>query len=581
MLCRVTESGLGLMLSGKAGEGERGIMEHKRAGEQSPLAMLARRLRPHLPVLSLALGLMLLQSVATLLQPWLGGLLANRLAGSQGFGWLPWALFAAVVVQQAVGYIAGVQLQRVTVALGADISSEVYGHLQALPLSWHQARERGDVLALVSGDADRLGYFVTGSLVPLLPMLVTFAGALAMMVHLSPVIAAAVAVLMPLMFVLLKLVGRRLRPMGKATVQAWADRNAVAEQNLGLLPLIKAFTTEPVEHARFRDQAFRLRDTEFARVRLQSAITPVVHVAGAGAVLLLLGVAGPLIVRQDMGLGALVSLFLYGMVLVRPLSQLANVYGATQSARGAAERLLDAMHAPVEVDAGTRTELPRAADIEYRDVDFAYPGRPPLLQGFNLRIGAGETVALTGVNGAGKSTLAHLLLRLLEPQGGCILVGGIDVREFRLSALRGQVGLVAQDVMLFNASVAENIAYGCPGASAEAIQAAASTARAHDFVAALPDGYATVVGDRGVRLSGGQKQRIALARALLHDPAILVLDEATAMFDPQGEAEFIAGCRDALRSRTVILITHRPASLALADRVLHMGEGRIHAAGTG
>ncbi len=542
--------------------------------------MLLQRLRPHLPVLSLALGLMLLQSAATLLQPWLGGLLANRLVGSQGFGWLPWALFAAVVVQQAVGYVASVQLQRVTVALGADISSEVYGHLQALPLAWHQARERGDVLALVSGDADRLGYFVTGSLVPLLPMLVTFVGALAMMVHLSPVIAAAVALLMPLMFVLLKLVGRRLRPMGKATMQAWADRNAVAEQNLGLLPLIKAFTTEPVEHARFRDKAFALRDTEFARVRLQAAITPVVQVAGAGAVLLLLGVAGPLIVRQDMGLGALVSLFLYGMVLVRPLSQLANVYGATQSARGAAERLMDAMAAPVEADTGTRTELPRAAAIEYRDVAFAYPGRGPLLEGFNLRIAAGETVALTGINGAGKSTLAHLLLRLLEPQAGSILVGGIDVREFRLSALRGQVGLVAQDVMLFNASVADNIGYGCPGASVEAIQAAARTARAHDFVTALPDGYATVVGDRGVRLSGGQKQRIALARALLHDPAILVLDEATAMFDPQGEADFIAGCRDALRSRTVILITHRPASLALADRVLHLGEGRIHAAAT-
>jgi subfamily B ATP-binding cassette protein MsbA len=169
----------------------------------------------------------------------------------------------------------------------------------------------------------------------------------------------------------------------------------------------------------------------------------------------------------------------------------------------------------------------------------------------------------------------HLLLRLVEPQGGSVTIGGIDLREFRLQALRGQIGLVAQQVMLFNASVRDNIAYGRVDASQDAIEHAAQAARAHDFITQLPQGYDTVIGDQGVKLSGGQKQRIALARALLKDPPILILDEATAMFDPAGELEFIDECREVLANRTVILITHRPASLALADRVVRLEGGRF------
>lgn len=204
-----------------------------------------------------------------------------------------------------------------------------------------------------------------------------------------------------------------------------------------------------------------------------------------------------------------------------------------------------------------------------------------MFRGFDLCVRAGETVALTGINGAGKSTLIHLLLRLVEPQAGNITIGGVDLRDFRLQALRGQIGLVAQSVMLFNASAADNIAYGCVDATHADIEHAARAARAHDFIMQLPQGYETVIGDQGIKLSGGQKQRIALARALLKDPPILILDEATAMFDPQGEAEFIAECADILHQRTVIMITHRPASLALADRVLRLDAGTVreHASG--
>lgn len=533
--------------------------------------------RPHLPALALAMLLMLLQGVATLLQPWLAGVLTDSLMLDRGMGSLLWILFALICAQQLLGYVVAVQLQRASGRLVADAGVELHAHLQALPLAWHQERRRGDVLALLTGDIYRLGDYVSGVLLPLLPLLFTLVGALVMMFRLAPPIAAAVAVLMPLMFVALKVVGRRLRPLAHASTQAWADQAALAEQNLELLPVVKAFATEGAESAGFRRKAEAVFDLEQRLVRLQGGISPSVHVVGAGAVLLLLGVAGHLIVRDEMRVGELVSLFLYGVALVAPVGQLATVYGATLAARGTMQRLLDALSAQPEPDNGTIDVVPRDGDIEYRAVDFAYPGRPPLFRSFDLRIRAGETIALTGVNGAGKSTLAHLLLRLVEPQAGSIRIGGIDLQDFRLAALRGQVGLVAQQVMLFNASVTENIAYGRAGCDHAQVERAARAARAHDFIVALPRGYGTVIGDQGVRLSGGQKQRIALARALLKDPAILILDEATAMFDPQGEAEFIEECREALAQRTVVMITHRPASLALADRVLRLESGVIRA----
>ena len=532
-------------------------------------------LRPYLPILLVTIALMLVQSVATLAQPWLGGVLTNRLLFGQGFGTLLGLLFALICVQVGLGYVVTLLLQKVSGRLVTDASSQLYAHLQALPLAWHQERRRGDVLSLLTGDIYRLSAFITSTLVPLIPLLFTFFGAFIIMLSKAPLIAVAIAVLVPAMFIVLKLAGRWLRPLGHAVNQAWAGQSALAQQNLELLPVIKAFATGDVEAARYKATAETLYSTELRQAQLQGAIIPVVQVVGAGLILALLGVAGHQILRQEMGLSDLVSLFLYGLVLVNPVSQLARFYGNTQSARGAVQRLLSAMSAPKEADQGTLTKLPCDGGIHFHSVTFAYPERAPLFLNFEITVRAGETVALTGVNGAGKSTLVHLLLRLLEPQAGTITIGDTDLREFKLDALRGQIGLVSQLVMLFNATIAENIAYGRTDATPAQIESTAAAARAHDFIQALPEGYATMIGDQGVKLSGGQKQRIALARALLKDPPILILDEATAMFDPQGEAEFIAECHDVLKHRTVILITHRPASLALADRVLRLEEGRL------
>ncbi len=551
-------------------------MQGKETEDLNPMrSRLLAWLRPHTWALLLCVGLMLVQSMATLLQPWLGGRLADRLLLGEGIARLALVLFALVCAQALLGYVVSAQLQQVSGRLLADAGAQVHAQLQALPLAWHQQRQRGDVLALMTGDLHRLSGYVSGFLVPLLPLLLTLAGALLMMFRLAPAIALAMAVLLPLLFVLIKLAGRALRPLGHASMQAWADWYASAEQGLELLPLIKSNAASNRENLQFAARCEHVYQTELRRVMLEGAISPVVQILGAGTVLLLLGTMGAAVVRDGMGTGTLVSLFLYGLVLINPISQLANVYGATQSVRGAAQRLQAALSAAPEIDTGTRSALPANTAITFTGLDFAYPERAVLFQGFNLAVEHGETIALTGTNGAGKSTLIHLLLRLLEPQAGTIAIGGVDVRDFTLTALREQIGLVSQQVLLFNASVRDNIAYGRVDADPSAIERAARAARAHDFICGLPDGYDTLVGDNGVRLSGGQKQRLALARALLKDPPILILDEATAMFDPVGELEFIEACRDVLANRTVILITHRPASLALADRIVRLDGGQV------
>jgi ABC-type multidrug transport system fused ATPase/permease subunit len=292
--------------------------------------------------------------------------------------------------------------------------------------------------------------------------------------------------------------------------------------------------------------------------------------AGLG-MLLLLWLGSVRLAAGELTAADLVSLMLYAMLLTQPLRSLANVYGQVQQTRGAAERVIEFLNERPEPDDEGKPALPPATgDIRFERVHFHYPGGKPVLQGLNLYIAAGETVAITGPNGVGKSTIAHLLMRLADPDAGQIFIDDRDIAEVSLASLRGQIGLVAQHTLLVNGTVAENIAYGQPLVDQAQIERAARAAHAHEFIRHLPKGYDTVIGDQGLRLSGGQRQRVSLARTLLIDPPVLILDEATSMFDPAGEAGFIDECRHLLLGKTVILITHRPASLALAERVLNL-----------
>ncbi|MCC6869686.1 MAG: ABC transporter ATP-binding protein [Burkholderiales bacterium] len=545
------------------------------------LRTLAGFAAPYRGLLALCALLMLAESAAALAVPWLGGRLAGALLPGDGGGATATttilvamlALFAVqALLRFANAWLSGGASERIV----ADLKVRLYDHLQALPLAFFQQRRHGETLALLTRDVYVVGDYLSGTAVSLVPLLFTVAGALLLMFRLQPSLTLLAMIAVPLFYLVVKIAGRRLRPLAAELQDEHAAAIAIADENLGLLPAIKSFTREPTESARYREQIGRVLRLTSRQLRLQAALGPALQFVAAAGIVALLWLAGAQLAGGALTPAELVSFLLYALLLTRPVSGLADVYGRTQSARGALVRLVRALDEAPEPPAHAGATLPPVrGDIAFEGVSFAYPGRAPALANLTLRIAAGETVAIVGPNGAGKSTLVHLLLRFHERSGGTIAIDGHDIANVSLASLRRQIGVVPQHVLLFNASVRDNIAYGRVDASDAQIERAARLARAHDFIVALPDGYDTLIGDRGVRLSGGQQQRVALARALVKDPPIVILDEATAMFDPQGESEFLDGAREALAGRTVLLITHRPASLAVADRVVRLEGGRV------
>jgi ATP-binding cassette subfamily B protein len=537
---------------------------------------LIKFITPHRRTLLLVVLLLLAGTAVNLANPLIAGKLTQVLLNGPGssaltipvilLGWL-----FLMVIRAIVGITSGYLVGSTGALMSSELRSRVYEHMQILPLSFFHERKQGDVLSLLSSDAETISQFVTETLVQLLPQLLTLLFAFAFMAWLDPLIAVLAALLLPAYTLVMKLLGRKIRPLSSAWIKTWSGVVALVNENLGLMPVLKAFNREPLESERFDARNQALLEVSRKQIWLSSLLSPTVGLlAGAGALLMLWVGIGHL-ESGRLQPSELVTLLLYVMLLTGPLSALASVYGQVLRTRGAAERLLNFFgERPEPLGQATRTMKDIKGAVEFRDVGFAYPGRPPLLEHFNLRIEAGETIALTGPNGAGKSTLVHLLMRFMEPASGQILIDGERIDEVELGSLRRQIGLVAQHTMLLNGTVAENIAYGNPLATRAEMTKAAKAARADQFIEKLPEGYDTVIGDQGVKLSGGQRQRLSLARTLLKNPPILILDEATAMFDPDGEAGFIAESAELLKERTVILITHRPASLALADRVIHI-----------
>jgi ABC-type multidrug transport system fused ATPase/permease subunit len=521
---------------------------------------------------------MLIENALALCTPWIGGqftstILAEDSILSFTYKQIILLWFVLVLIQSTLGYMSRILSGTTSQRMLLQLRTSLYNKLQSLPLTYHHNKKHGETLALITNDSTIVSGFITGTVVSVVPQIVTALGAILCIFIINPVIAVLVTVLIPLFYVVIKLLGRKIRPLSKQLMQQYASTFSIAEENLSTLPVIKIFTREYLESNRFSKSNEDLYSLNTQYLTAQSRLSPIIKILSTAIVLTILWLLGDDIATGTLSTGEMVTLMLYGMLLTSPISMLADIYGQIQQTAGAADRLLEIFNQPSE-DFEGGIPLPAVkGEIVFENIFFAYPGRDNILHDLSLHITAGETIAITGDNGAGKSTLAHLLMRLIAPDSGTITIDGFPLQDVSLFSLRRQIGLVQQNILLQNSTVAENIRFGKPDATEEEIYAASTASHSLHFINALPSGFNTLIGDQGIKLSGGQKQRLSLARALITNPAILILDEATAMFDPDGEQAFIEENRELLEHRTVIIITHRPASLALADRVLRLRNG--------
>ncbi len=535
----------------------------------------ARRFRGQLALIG---ALTLLSSLATLAVPWLaaqalGGMIApGAEATTVSLSVTVGLLIGALVLLTVLNIVATILSEHASIRILTELRKRIYNHVQMQPLSFHDESRSGEVLALTSYEVGNLSDFLAGTIANAPAVVLTATGAFLALFLIDPSMAIIVPILIPFFFVMVKLAGRRLRDYSAKARAAEVNLIALAERDLALLPAIKAFATESSHRDGFADAAENSRALAFAQARIKSMIGPLMALFAALAAIAVLVLASDQLGTGDGSADELFAFLLYAALLTRPVGAMTNMYGAYQMARGTLARLEAVLDLKPEEGHSDGLFLERASGaISVDNLDFAYPERPPILRGLDLQIKAGEIVALTGDNGVGKSTLVRLMLRFYEPSGGAIRLDGTDIADLQIQHLRRQFGYVPQRALLFNGTIAENITFGQAGENAEeAMKRASRLAQADSFIASLPDGYDTVIGDHGVRLSGGQRQRISLARALFRDPPIYILDEATSMYDLESEAAFVEHCVEALKDRTVIIITHRPASLALADRVVEL-----------
>ena len=468
----------------------------------------------------------------------------------------------------------------------ADLRNAVYAHVVRQSPEFFETTQTGEVLSRLTTDTTLVQTVVGSSLSMGMRNTVMGVGALAMLVITNPRVMLPVMGMLALIVLPSGYVGRRVRRLSRASQDRVADASAIAAEVLNAIPVVQSYTQQRRESARFEAATERAFDTAVRRTRVRSVLVAFIISATFGALLWGLYQGTQAVLRGDITAGHLGQTVLYVIVLVSSVAVLSEVYGEVLRAAGATERLMELLHARSPVDEPARpVALPAAqggSSVRFDHVTFHYPSRPAqaALRDFSLDVRPGETVALVGPSGAGKSTVLQLLLRFYDAQQGGVSVDGVPVNAVPLDELRGRIGIVPQDSTVFSASAMDNIRYGRPDAGDDEVFAAARAAFADEFIRALPEGYATHLGERGVRLSGGQRQRISIARAMLKNPPLLFLDEATSALDAESERMVQAALEAAMRGRTTIVIAHRLATVLRADRIVVMEGGRILDEGT-
>jgi ATP-binding cassette subfamily B protein len=497
--------------------------------------------------------------------------------------------FALFAVGVALGVFSAARFYMVSwlgERITADLRNAVYAHVVRQSPEFFETTQTGEVLSRLTTDTTLVQTVVGSSLSMGLRNAVMGIGAMAMLIVTNPVVMTQVLAILVLVVLPSLYFGRRVRGLSRASQDRIADSSAIAAEVLNAVPVVQSYLQEGHEADRFAASTERAFGTAVRRSRMRAFLVAFIISATFGALLWGLYQGTQAVVRGDISAGHLGQTVVYVIILVSSVAVLSEVYGDLLRAAGATERLMELllMATPIVTPAAPQPLATPAAGASVRldDVTFRYPSRPqhPTLVHFNLAVAPGETVALVGPSGAGKSTVLQLILRFYDVESGAVKVDGERVDRVALDALRGRIGIVPQDSVIFSTDAMENIRYGRPDASDDEVMEAARGAFAHDFIIALPQGYKTFLGERGVRLSGGQRQRISIARAMLKNAPLLLLDEATSALDAEGERMVQAALESAMRGRTTIVIAHRLSTVQRADRIVVLEAGEIVETGT-
>ena len=470
---------------------------------------------------------------------------------------------------------------RLSLNVEFDLRQSLYTHLQGMSFGFYDKHQTGQLLSRATSDVSAVRMFLGCGLVFISQYAASLVAASVLLVITSWQLALITFVLLPPIAIVATRYSRRSHPVLRDIQQRIADVTTQAEESIVGVRVVKAFAQEDAEGDRFALRNERVFERELDSARIQARYSPLLDLLPQLAFAVIILVGGLLVIDGNLSLGGFITYNLYLAILIWPLRMIGMWIGQYQRAVASGERIFQVLDEHSDVtDPPAPVALPAGGgDLRFEGVTFGYDADRPVLYDLNLDVSAGTTIAVIGRTGSGKTTLTSLVPRYYDPQAGRVVLDGVDVRELGLADLRGAIATVAEDTFLFSTTVAANIAYGAPGATREEVVEAARRAQAHEFIEALPKGYDTIIGERGLTLSGGQRQRLSIARALLVDPRVLILDDATASVDATTEARIRLALQTVMEGRTTIIVAHRLSTIALADEIVVLEDGRVAARG--
>jgi subfamily B ATP-binding cassette protein MsbA len=558
-------------------------MSEKKSGTGNYGRLLAY-LRPYLGTFVVASICMVIVSstsggAALLIQPLLDDIFIKKDSGLLAL--LPVGLILIYLVRGIFRYYSSLMMQRIGAQTVRDVRNDLYGHMQNLSLSFFQRNTTGGLVSRITNDINLVQDAISVVVYDMFREGFTILALLGVLIYRDPTLSIFALLVLPFSAWFIARLGRRMRSITTSAQERMADLTSLMSEAFSGVRVVKAFGMEKYESERFKRENEKFFGVWTKTIRLNEMSSPLLEFIGAFGAAGIIYYGGMHVISGKTTVGSFFSFLTALFMLFTPVSRLGRVYNRIQQAMAAAARIFEVMDLKPEVaeKKGAVAIEPVKRDVVFHDVAFSY-GREPVLRGVSFTAKVGTITAIVGMSGAGKTTMVDLIPRFYDPVEGEVLFDGTDIRSATLESLREQIGIVTQDVFLFNDTIRNNIAYGKSDIPMERVETAAKSAYAHEFIKSLPAGYETVIGERGARLSGGQKQRLSIARALLKNPAVLILDEATSALDTESEIEVQKALNNLMENRTTFVIAHRLSTILHADRILVVEKGKIVEEGT-